>query len=357
MVQSSLCQLNDLSSRMGLDAILFTDLNNIRYLCGFTGTDGALILSGGRTIFLTDSRYLEQAKTQVRTDDQRQYQAKIEGVAEALAALGIIRIGFEAEHMTCAALGRYRERCGDSVEWVELGDDLRKLRCIKGQSELAAIEEATRIAQLGFEEVLPLIRPGAVESDIARELEFALRRLGGQEKSFDFIVASGPRGALPHGVASDRVIQDGELVTIDFGTVSDGFHSDETVTVAVGEVSPELQNIYDIVLEAHDRAAAALRPGVQLRDLDAIARDYITEKGYGEYFGHGLGHGVGLDVHEAPVLSPRSSDVAAENMVVTIEPGIYIPGLGGVRIEDMYVVTSTGARVLTRIPKNFKVLS
>jgi Xaa-Pro aminopeptidase len=212
------------------------------------------------------------------------------------------------------------------------------------------------LAAAAFEEILPMIRPGVVERDISLALEFAMKRRGAEEKSFDFIVASGERGALPHGVASQKKIQSGELVTIDFGARWQGYHSDETVTLAVGRVDPRLREIYDIVLDAHDRAMDMVRPGVPLREIDRIARDHIAERGYGEYFGHGLGHGVGLEVHEFPAVSPRSEEVAGEGMVITIEPGIYIPGLGGVRIEDMVKVTRDGHRRLTRLDKKFRSL-
>jgi Xaa-Pro aminopeptidase len=195
-----------------------------------------------------------------------------------------------------------------------------------------------------------------VEREVALELEFAMKRLGGEEKAFDFIVASGARGAMPHGIASAKSIEAGDLVTLDFGTRYNGYHSDETVTVAVGEVKPELRKIFDTVLEAHDRAMAEIRPGVSLRDIDGTARHYIDSQGYGSYFGHGLGHGVGLEVHEYPTVSPRSEAVAEEGMVFTVEPGIYIPELGGVRIEDMVQVTADGCRQLTRIKKDFRTL-
>ena len=207
-----------------------------------------------------------------------------------------------------------------------------------------------------FEAVIPLIKPGVTEREIALELEFALKRLGGESNAFDFIVASGVRGALPHGVASDKKLLAGELVTIDFGTRVEGYHSDETVTLAIGDVDRKLRQIFDIVLEAHDLALAAIEPGMAICDLDAVARDYIVSKGYGKYFGHGLGHGVGLEVHEYPAVSSRSDQRLIEGMVITIEPGIYIPDTGGVRIEDTVVVTVDGFETLTSIPKQFKQL-
>ncbi|MDH3999419.1 MAG: aminopeptidase P family protein, partial [Desulfuromonadales bacterium] len=205
-----------------------------------------------------------------------------------------------------------------------------------------------------FNAIAPMIRPGVSERDIALELEFALKRYGAEEKAFDFIVASGPRGALPHGVASEKIIEEGELVTIDFGCRWEGYHSDETVTLAVGAPSAELCKIYDTVLLAHDQAMDAVAPGLPLAELDRVARDVISAAGYGEYFGHGLGHGVGLEVHEAPSVSPRSKMTVELGMVITIEPGIYLPDVGGVRIEDMVLVTPSGAETLTKIPKAYR---
>jgi Xaa-Pro aminopeptidase len=242
------------------------------------------------------------------------------------------------------------------LTWVPIGEEVLSLRGAKGPSEIEALLEATRISAEAFEEILPLVRPGAVEKEIALALEFAMKRRGGEEKAFDFIVASGYRGALPHGIASDKVIATGELVTFDFGTRFAGNHSDETVTVAVGEVPSRLREIFDTVLHAHDLAIAQVRPGVALKDIDSVARRHIAGRGYGDYFGHGLGHGVGLEVHEYPTVSPRSEAVAEAGMVITIEPGIYIPELGGVRIEDMVQVTTDGCRPLTRIPKTFRTL-
>lgn len=341
----------------GLDALVFTSPANIRYLCGFTGTDGVLVITAERDAFLTDSRYTTQARQQVTADVFRQYSVKLDGIYSYLEEAGSRRVGFEAETLPFATVQRLQERAVGRCEWVPIVKELLPLRGEKDTAEIATLLEAARLNAEAFEDVLPLIRPGAAEREIALALEFALKRRGGEEKAFDFIVASGPRGAMPHGVASDRQIGNGELVTIDFGVRLGGYHSDETVTVAVGEVAPQLREIYDTVLEAHDRALRAVRPGVALREIDDIARRYIYESGYGDYFGHGLGHGVGLEVHEYPTVSPRSEELALTGMVFTVEPGIYVPELGGVRIEDMVEVTADGCRQLTRIPKNFRTLA
>ena len=340
----------------GLDAIVFQNLYNLRYLCGFSGSDGALLVTAAGDCFLCDSRYTAQARQQVVAAEQQEYRVKAEAIGGWLAARGAKRIGFEAETLTVAGLERLRTGGPEGAKWISLSREQLAFRASKDADEIAAMEEAAALNAAAFAEILPLIRPGAVERELSLALEFALKRRGGEEKAFDFIVASGPRGAMPHGVASDRELCAGELVTIDFGTRVRGYHSDETVTVAIGQVEPRLRQIFDVVLEAHDQAMAAVRPGVCLRDIDGIARRVIEEAGFGDYFGHGLGHGVGLEVHEFPTLSPRSEDLAEVGMVVTIEPGIYVPELGGVRIEDMVLVTADGGRCLTQISKAFRAL-
>jgi Xaa-Pro aminopeptidase len=247
-----------------------------------------------------------------------------------------------------------RDKGEQDWQWLPLQDEIQSLRLHKSANEIRLIETAAELNLAGFAEIRHMIRPGVREVEIALALEFALRKHGAEEKAFDIIVASGERGALPHGVASDKLLAEGELVTIDFGCRYSGYHSDETVTFALGCVADELRRMYDIVQEAHDRAIAAVAPGIVLAELDRIARDYIKGCGYAEYFGHGLGHGVGLAVHEAPVVASRSKAVAEAGMVFTVEPGIYVPGTGGVRIEDMVLVTADGHQVLTKIPKTLQ---
>lgn len=338
-----------------LDALVFCARENLRYLCGFTGSDGVLLLTGDASQFLTDSRYTTQAREQVAASRVEEYRLQVEAVATALREVGVRRIGFETS-LAYGKVSDLRAKGEAKWEWVPLKEELETLRLAKTASELAAIEAAVELNALAFAEVEPLIRPGAVERELALALEFAMKRRGAEEKAFDFIVASGPRGALPHGVASDKRLVEGELVTIDFGCRVDGYHSDETVTVAVGAVDNGMRRVFDTVLSAHDLALAAVVPGVPLAELDRIAREHIAAAGYGAFFGHGLGHGVGLEVHEAPTVSMRSKAIVQEGMVFTVEPGVYLPGSGGVRIEDMVLATSTGARLLTRIPKQYRNL-
>jgi Xaa-Pro aminopeptidase len=336
----------------GLDAVVFNQAENLRYFCGFTGSDGVLVVSRKGTAFLTDSRYTTQAQQQVSAEQVEEYKLQSEGLNACLQEWQVNKVGFEPE-LVFGTLNDWRTKGADTIEWTVLKKELNRLRQIKDNDEIAALEDAAALNRFAFDEVLPQIKPGACERDIALALEFAMKKRGAEEKAFDFIVASGPRGAMPHGIASVRCIEEGDLVTIDFGCRLNGYHSDETVTLAVGKPVDELRRIFDIVLEAHDLAMAAVMPGIRLCEVDRIARGHIEQAGYGKYFGHGLGHGVGLDVHEAPVVSPRSETIAEEGMVITIEPGIYVPDLGGVRIEDTVLVTADAVRPLTSIPKTF----
>jgi len=341
--------------RFDVDALLFFGLATIRYLAGFTGSDGALVVTREGGWFLTDSRYTTQASREVGGLEVREYRGKTEGVASLLKGEGGKRVGVDAEHTTVAQFRAIAEALPE-VDFVPIGSELDELRLIKDSDEIDFLEKSASIASAALLDVLSQIRPGAVEREIALAMEFAMKRAGADDRSFDFIVASGPRGALPHGKAGDRQIDAGELVTLDFGAVYRGYHSDETVTVAVGEPDLRQREIYGIVKDAHDRAMDAVRPGVTFKELDGLARGYIGDKGYGDYFGHGLGHGVGLDVHELPVVSFKNEGRVEEGMVFTIEPGIYIPDWGGVRIEDTVLVEKDGCRLLTKVPKELMVL-
>jgi Xaa-Pro aminopeptidase len=338
-----------------LDAILFTNLVNIRYLCGFSGSDGALLLARDEAWFLCDSRYTTQAAGEVLDADIREFSAKFETICSLITDKKIRRFGFEATHMLVSDFRQLSDRL-DGCELVGLGAALDSIRSCKDQDEIEILGRVANLASASLGAVLASLAPGVRESDIALELEIEMRRRGADARAFDFIVASGERGAMPHGRASDKVLCSGELVTIDFGAVKDGYHSDETVTVTVGCPSDRGREIHDIVRQAHDRAIAAVRPGISCRDLDAVARDYIREQGYDPFFGHGLGHGVGLEIHEKPVISPLSEAVVEEGMVFTIEPGIYVPGFGGVRIEDTVAVTADGCVILTQAPKDLILL-
>ncbi len=356
MTEQRITSLRDLLDAENVAAILIFGAMNIRYLCGFTGTDGVLFIGEDEAVFLTDSRYVEQAKAETTNVRVECYTNQLNAVAAKLSDCGVKRVAFDARHVTVATFDEL-SALTESLCWIPLTTQLDPLRGVKTASELTSLKAAADLNRRAFDTVLPMVTDGVSEREVSLELEFTLKRLGGEENSFDFIVASGQRGALPHGVATNKLIRRGELVTIDFGTCVAGYHSDETVTFAVGNVDRKLRQIFDIVLEAHDSAISHVKPGLVVSELDALARNFIASKGYGEYFGHSLGHGVGLDVHEFPPVSARSAVTLEAGMVITVEPGIYIPELGGVRIEDTVVVTPDGCDVLTSIPKQFRQLN
>lgn len=344
----------ELLTDAGLDALWVSRPEHVRLLSGFSSPeDGRVLLTRAGATLYTDARYQVQAAEESRIPHligaPPRANAEREMYAHAAAQIGAGRVGFEAEHLTVAGLEKLRRALG--LDLVPTAGLLEKLRLYKTPEALEAIREAQRIADEAYAEVRPGVVAGRRELDVALDLELALRRRGADGPAFQTIVASGPRGAMPHGVASEKVIQDGELVTIDMGARLRGYHSDMTRTFGVGTVSDELRRLYDAVLDAEERAVAAVRPGVRAADLDALAREVLAGHGLAEYFAHSLGHGVGLAVHEAPGLNATSDEVLASGMVITIEPGVYLPGVGGVRIEDLVLVTGDGHEVLSRAPK------
>lgn len=346
-------KLNNIRNKMkehDIDAILITSPYNRRYVTNFTGTAGAALITEDNALFITDFRYTKQATEQAKNFKVVEHKGLLEDeIKKQIKDLHIKRLGFEAEHITYANFKLYEEKF--STELVAVKELIESLRLIKTDEEIQILKKAAEIADNAFEHILTFIKPGVAEIDVANELEFFMRKQGATSSSFDMIVASGWRSALPHGVASEKQIATGELVTLDFGALYNGYCSDITRTIAVGEISDELKTIYDIVLEAQIRGVAGIKPGITGKEADALTRDYITEKGYGQYFGHSTGHGIGLEVHEGPGLSVRSSTKLEKNMVVTVEPGIYIPEVGGCRIEDDIVITDTGNERLTLAPK------
>lgn len=329
-----------------LDAILITSPINRRYITGFTGSAGVAIISRNDTRFITDFRYTEQASEQAKQFSVVQHKQLIElEVRDQLKEMRVKRLGFEKEYVTYSQYESYKDVF--EVELIPVSGLVEELRLIKTNDELAIMKKAAKIADDAFVHIQGYIKPGVREIDVSNELEFFMRKKGATSSSFDIIVASGNRSALPHGVASEKEIQAGELVTLDYGALYQGYCSDITRTVAVGEINKDLQNIYDIVLEAQLRGVSGIKPGITGKEADTITRDYITEKGYGEYFGHSTGHGLGLEVHEAPGLSFRTDKTLEPGMVVTVEPGIYVPQVGGCRIEDDLVVTESGNERLT----------
>jgi Xaa-Pro aminopeptidase len=355
MVNNRISAARGCLERVGADLLLVTNLSNIRYLTGFTGSEALLVLSPEDGWFLTDSRYTSQANAEVTAAKVVEFSVRLDSLAQVLKQPGAVRVAFEAGQIT---VQMYQELCKKlpELEFVPADSELTALRAVKDPEELETLAQVAEIASQSLLEIVSEVKPGAVESEVAWALEVAMRRRGAEGKSFDFIVASGERGALPHGRASEKRLAAGELVTIDYGASYRGYCSDETVTLSLGEPDQRQREVYQTVLAAQQAAIEALRPGMVLRDVDAKARDLIASRGFGQYFWHGLGHGVGIDIHEYPTVSPRSSTVAEEGMVVTIEPGIYIPGWGGVRIEDTVVVERDGCRRLTQVPKALMVL-
>ncbi|MDW7740185.1 MAG: Xaa-Pro peptidase family protein [Bacillota bacterium] len=347
--------IRKLIKKNNLDVLLVTNPQNRRYLSGFTGTGGVLLISVDKALLVTDFRYTEQAAAQA---DQFEVKLWKEDLYQNLAVIvreyGWEKIGFEAKNVVFSTYREMQDKLPGELVAVETSAE--ELRMVKDEKELELLSRAAELLDRAFGYLLEIIRPGMTEQELALELEIYLLKSGAEKRAFNYIVASGIRGAMPHGTASSKVMQDGELVTIDFGAVFDGYATDMTRTVSLGEPDEKQREVYDIVYRAQKNAAEAIRPGLKGFEIDTVARDIITEAGYGEQFGHGLGHGVGLETHEQPVLNPKSKTILKAGMVVTVEPGIYIPGWGGVRIEDMVVVTKEGMSVLTKSPRELTVI-
>lgn len=341
--------------RLEIDCILFSDLMDIRYLTGFSGSEGALLLADSVVMLFTDSRYTTQASAETSGCVVVEARDKAAAIASAVMDKRFGSVGVQSERISLSFYNEITCLLSD-VRLIPVDSETGFLRSVKDSGEMEKLANVAAIASESLMEILPVIRPGITEKTLASRLQIAMLDRGADDKSFDFIVASGERGALPHGRATDKTLRSGELLTIDFGAVLDGYVSDETVTVAVGLADAKQREIYAIVKDAHDLAVEAVKPGVPLKVLDSVAREYIAGKGFGEYFRHGLGHGVGMEVHEKPVVSVRSEGTVQEGMVFTIEPGIYLPGWGGVRIEDTVRVTSDGCISVTKVPKDMMIL-
>ena len=341
----------------GVDAMLVTALVNVRYLTGYSGSNGLALVGPQTRTFITDFRYVEQSAEEVDESFERRTapQELLDLVPEALGP-GPLRLGFEDAQMSVRAHARLSELLGEHVELVPMGGAVEKLRVVKDPEEVQRIRAACTVADAALDQVLSEGIVGRTESEVALALELAMRELGAQRPSFGSIVAAGPHGALPHAQPRDVTIEVGQLVVIDWGAELNGYCSDCTRTVATGPLDGQAQEVYGIVLAAQLAGVEAVRAGRDGREVDAIARSQIDDSGYGEQFGHGLGHGVGLEVHEAPRLSKRSEDRLATGNVVSVEPGIYLPGTLGVRIEDLVVVTDTGCEILTKLTKELRVV-
>lgn len=331
-----------------LDGIVITSRVNRIYLSGFTGTEGMLLLTPEKNYIFVDGRYTIQARQQAKGFEVVEFKSEPYSL---LSEYGLNRIGFENNSI----LHRVYSKLPD-CEKVGVSKDIDILRMIKTEEELKKMQTAADIADAAFEHILNYIRPGITEMEIANELEFFMKRNGASGLSFDTIVAVGERSALPHAFPDKNEVRKGEVVLMDYGCVYEGYCSDMTRTVAVGNISDKMKEIYDIVLKAQESAEQSIKAGITGIDADKVARDIIEKAGYGKNFSHSLGHGVGLEIHEAPNLSPKSPLFLPKNTVVTVEPGIYVEGLGGVRIEDMGYVTKDGFISFTKSPKDLIIL-
>lgn len=353
MTAERIAKLRQKMAEQNLPALLITQPLNRIYMSGFGGSAGSLFITAKRAVLLADFRYVERA-TQEAPDFEvvrANPNAFMELLSGLLSESGSDRLGFESAHVTHAEYAAWVEKMPAS-SLVPTKGIVEGLRMVKSADELTAIREAVRIADGAYHHLKRTIRPGMTEKQIAWDLEVWMRKHGADGIAFPFIVASGPNGAMPHALASDREIQEGESVTVDMGATVRGYNSDITRTFCLGHADAQFNKIYDIVLEAQLATERALKPGMSGKESDAVARGVIAAAGHGERFGHGLGHGVGLAVHEGPGMGAMSTDVLAPGHVGTVEPGIYIPGWGGVRIEDMVLITENGAEVLTRATKD-----
>ena len=359
MTENTLHRLSRLREHMDeqeLDGFLVSSAANRRYLSGFTGSNGYLVITDSEAVLATDFRYIEQAQSESPIFEVRHIRGGEPWFPGIVDELEIFSIGFEADDMSVAAYSRMLRDVEDSdsdlrLEFEETAGVVEWIRAVKDVQEIKTLDRAVQIADEAMARIRREIHTGMTEKEVAWELHKEMRRLGAEGPSFDTIVAVGPNAALPHHRADDTVVRDGEPIVIDMGANFRGYRSDLTRTFVVGEQDDTFQHIYAIVLQAQEAAIDAARPGMTGEEIDAVARKVITDAGYGDEFGHGLGHGVGLVIHERPMVVPRSQDVVEDGMVFTIEPGIYISGWGGVRIEDVVVMEEGRARPLTRSPK------
>jgi Xaa-Pro aminopeptidase len=346
-------RLVELIAERELDQLFVSDLTNVRYLSGFTGTNGACLVGREQRIFFTDFRYTDRAEREVGEEWERP-EAERELVPQIAARMSG-KVGFEDAKLSVRQLARLEAAVGEDVDLVPAGDLVEQLRAVKEPEEIERMAAASELADDVFRWALESGLAGRTERDVARAVEARIRELGA-EPSFPPIIAAGENGALPHAEPGDREIGSGELVVFDMGAELDGYCSDGTRTFATGEPGDEAREVYDLVLTAQLASLAAIRVGASGKEIDAVAREMITEAGHGDQFGHGLGHGVGLEVHEGPRLATTSEDELRAGNAVTVEPGIYVPGRFGVRIEDLVVLTADGYRNLSGTPKELLVV-
>jgi len=339
-----------------VDVLLLLDMKNIRYLTGFTGSDGGLVVGKGRKVLMVDGRYINQAKREAGDVEIFEYRDKMDAIEEVLSYGGSVTVGFESAAMSVDTFCKLKEKL-KGVELRGLSDGISTIRAIKDEGEIECIKKAAYISFQALAAVKDLIKPGVREKDIALELEFQMGKHGAEGASFPTIVASGVNSALPHAAPGARRLEEGDIVLMDFGAVYSGYRSDETWTFAVGRADEDQRRAYALVKDAHDRALEAVGAGVACKEIDRVARSCIENGNMGTYFTHGTGHGVGLDVHETPRIGIKSESILEAGMVVTIEPGVYIPDLWGIRVEDTVLVKESGYEILTNVSKEFMILN
>ncbi|HZK57954.1 MAG TPA: aminopeptidase P family protein [Clostridia bacterium] len=338
-----------------LDGVLLYKPENRRYISGFTGSTGYVLITKTDAKFITDFRYTEQAIIQCDGFEIIEI-SSTKTITDVISESVSSRLGVEEDFMTYGEFIKFTDKLAET-DMIPLEGAILKLRSVKTPDEIKNIEKAANIADEAFDYMLEFIKPGLAELDIALELEFFMRKKGASKLSFETIVASGVRSSLPHGAASSKIVEIGDMITLDYGCIYKGYCSDMTRTIVLGEANDKQKEIYNVVLKAQKTSLGAVKPGITGAELDAIARKIINDSGYGQYFGHGLGHGVGLEVHELPHINIRGDMPMESGMVITIEPGVYIPNFGGVRIEDLVLVTDNGYRTLSKSTKNFTELA
>jgi Xaa-Pro aminopeptidase len=335
----------------GLHACILKGMDNIFYLTGFRGTEGTAIVTKGDVVLLVDGRYVTYAREVASGCQVIETKGRDQGLTEILDRYGVVKTAFDSINTLYYTYHHWKEMA-PSVDFIPLEDDIESIRKMKAAEEVASIRKAITVATDAFNTICGKVTSGMTEKELAGELDYTMCRLGASQPSFETIVASGPRSALPHGQPTSKVIQKGESVVIDFGAQVDGYCSDETATISFGSVHEQIRIIADIVRSALRKGIDSVKVGTPIRDIDVTVRTFIADKGYGDYFRHGTGHGVGIAVHEAPSVTSKAEGLLEEGMVITIEPGIYLPGIGGVRLEDMVLVTSQGPEILTRLKKD-----
>jgi len=354
--EGRLARLQDHLASTDVDALLVSHLPNVRYLCGFTGSAGALLVSGRKAVFFTDGRYTAQAREEVRgarivIARQPPVTMAAEWLKSNRKKSGARVVGFDSQHLSVAEHSQLAEILRPNVRLRKAPPVVERARMMKDADEIRSLRAAIRLGESLFAVASEAIRPGVAETKVAAEMEYAARRAGAEGMSFDTIIASGVRSALPHGRASTAQIPANGFVVCDFGIILAGYCSDMTRTVHVGKPSEQARGMYAAVREAQEAAINAVRPGVPAGEIDLAARRVLARQGFGRYFTHSTGHGVGLEIHEMPRIAARQTERLVEGMVITIEPGVYVSNIGGVRIEDMVLVTNTGCEVLTETSK------